>query len=174
MKRGAEPVNIVFGKAVLRVDDKLVGLTKDSAKFTVEYEYRHIEAVGDRKKVKGRTVKEQAIPKIEFTHLELLSGFDTLHPGVTVDKTTKAGYTVIKGRPLDEEKDYHKIEIEGETKDGRECKCIIDQAINLENIDLEWKDKDDVVDKVIFEGVEDEESENDDDEGWTIQYKGGK
>lgn len=35
MKRGANANNVVFGEAVVSVDDKLIGLTRDGAKFSV-------------------------------------------------------------------------------------------------------------------------------------------
>ena len=50
MIRSANAKNIVFGKAVVLVDDELIGLTRDGVKFSVEYEYRAIEAdVASRK-----------------------------------------------------------------------------------------------------------------------------
>lgn len=173
MKRSANAKNIVFGQAVVLIDEKLIGLTRDGAKFSVEYEYRAIEADGDRAKVKGRIIKEKGIPKAEINHLELLTKITDMHPGLNVDTTTKEGYTVIRGTgKIDDEKDYHKIEIKGKTKDGRVCSAGIDKAINLENIEWEFKDKNDIIDKVTFEGVEEEEQETID-EGWFIEYETG-
>lgn len=173
MKRSANAKNIVFGEAVVLIDEKLIGLTRDGAKFSVEYEYRAIEADGDRAKVKGRIIKEKAIPKAEINHLELLTRITEIHPGLNVDTTTKEGYTVISGTgKIDDEKDYHKIEIRGRTKDGRTCTAGIKQAINLENIEWEFKDKNDVIDKVTFEYAEEEEQETID-EGWYIEYETG-
>lgn len=173
MIRSANTKNIVFGKAVVLVDDELIGLTRDGVKFSVEYEYRAIEADGDRAKVKGRIIKEKAIPKAEINHLELLTRTTDMHPGLKVDTKTTPGHTVISGTgKIDDENDYHKIEIRGMTKDGRKCTAVIKQAINLENIEWEFKDKNDVIDKVTFEGVEEEEQENID-EGWYIDYETG-
>ena len=173
MIRSANANNIVFGKAVVLVDDELIGLTRDGAKFSVEYEYRAIDADGDRAKVKGRIIKEKAIPKAEINHLELLTRPTDMHPGLKVDTTTNPGHTIISGtKIIDDENDYHKIEIRGKTKDGRKCTVGINQAINLENIEWEFKDKNDVIDKVTFEGVEEEEQETVD-EGWYIDYETG-
>lgn len=173
MKRGANAKNIVFGEAVVSVDDKPIGLTRDGVKFSVEYEYRAIEADGDRAKVKGRIIKEKAIPKAEINHLELLTRTPDMHPGLNVDTKTTPGHTIISGTgKIDDEKDYHKVEIKGRTKDGRICTAGIKQAINLENIEWEFKDKNDVIDKVTFEGVEEEEQETID-EGWYIDYETG-
>lgn len=172
MKRGANAKNVVFGEAVVSVDDKPIGLTRDGVKFSVEYEYRTIEADGDRAKVKGRIIKEKAIPKAEINHLELLTRTPDMHPGLNVDTKTTPGHTIISGTgKIDDEKDYHKVEIKGRTKDGRICTAGIKQAINLENIEWEFKDKNDVIDKVTFEGVEEEQETID--EGWYIDYETG-
>ena len=166
MKRNATPTNIIFGEGVVSI-----GLTKDGAKFTVEYTYRAIEADGDKKKVKGRIVKDSAVAKLEINHLEVLTDLVKLHPGLNVDTTTKEGYTIIRGtNGIDDENDYHKVSFKGKTKDGRECEVAIDEAINLENLEWEFKDKNEVVDKATFEGVEVEEDDGTD-EGWSITYK---
>lgn len=171
MKRNATPTNIIFGEGVVSIDGKPIGLTKDGAKFTVEYAYRAIEADGDKKKVKGRIVKDSAVAKLEINHLEVLTDLVKLHPGLNVDTTTKEGYTIIRGtNGIDDENDYHKVSFKGKTKDGRECEVAIDEAINLENLEWEFKDKNEVVDKATFEGVEDEEDDGTD-EGWSIAYK---
>lgn len=173
MKRNANPKNIIFGEGVLYIDEKPIGLTRDGAKFTVENTYRAIEADGDRAKVKGRIRKDSAVPKIEINHLELLTKITDIHPGLKVDTTTKEGYTIVRGTgKIDDEKDYHKIEFKGETKDGRECTVGIEKAINLENIEWEFKDKNEVIDKATFEGVEEEEQESLD-EGWYLEYETG-
>ena len=171
MKRGAKPINIVLGEAIVKIDDKMIGLTKDGAKFTVENTYRAIEADGDRRKVEGRISKDSGIPKIEINHLELLTMINAIHPSISVDTKNVEGYTVIRGTgKIDDENDYHKIEIIGSTKDGREVSCMIEKAINLENIEWEFKDKNEVIDKATFEGVEEEESEGLD-EGWEVKFK---
>lgn len=171
MKRNATPTNIIFGEGVVSIDGKPIGLTKDGAKFTVEYAYRAIEADGDKKKVKGRIVKDSAVAKLEINHLEVLTDLVKLHPGLNVDTTTKEGYTIIRGtNGIDDENDYHQVSFKGKTKDGRECEVAIDEAINLENLEWEFKDKNEVVDKATFEGVEDEEDDGTD-EGWSITYK---
>ena len=121
MKRNATPTNIIFGEGVVSIDGKPIGLTKDGAKFTVEYTYRAIEADGDKKKVKGRIVKDSAVAKLEINHLEVLTDLVKLHPGLNVDTTTKEGYTIIRGtNGIDDENDYHKVSFKGKTKDGRE------------------------------------------------------
>ena len=170
--KGEKATNIVFGRGVFKVDGTAIGLTRDGGTFTVEYNNRIINADGDRGTVKGRVVREEATAKIEINHLELLTSFEKLHSGLNVDTTTKEGYTIIKGSgKIDDKKDYHEVSFEGETKDGREFKVSISNAINLDNLSLEFKDKDDIVDKVTFTSTYDPEAEDEFDENWSIEYK---
>lgn len=165
------PKNIVLGKGVFKVDNELVGLTRDGGNFSVEYNHRKIEADGDRGYVKGRIIREEATPKIEINHLETLTSLDKFHSGVKVDTTSKSGYTTVTGTgKIDDENDYHTVEFAGETKDGRDITITIARAINLENISWDLKDKDDIIDKVTFTGTY-EENSSDDDEGWKVTYK---
>ena len=69
------PKNIMLGKGVFKVDDQLIGLTRDGGNFSLEYENRVINADGDRGTVKGRVVRETATPKLQISHLELLTDF---------------------------------------------------------------------------------------------------
>ncbi len=170
--KGEKSTNIVFGRGVFKVDGTPLGLTRDGGTFSVEYNNRAINADGDRGTVKGRVVREEATAKIEINHLELLTSFEKLHSGLKVDSTTQEGYTVITGTgKIDDAKDYHEVSFEGETKDGREFSVSIKNAINLDNLSLEFKDKDDIVDKVTFTSTYDPEAEDGFDENWEIKYK---
>lgn len=172
MSKHAEPKSIMLGKGVFSVDGKPLGLTRDGGKFTVEYEYRKIEADGDRGTVQGRVLKEGATPKMEINHLELLTGLDLLHPGITIDKSSEQGYTVIKGnKDIDDIKDYHTVTFNGETKDGKAVTVEIVRAINLENLDWEFKAKNEVLDKLTFTGTYEENSDDESDEGWSVKYQ---
>lgn len=170
--KGEKSENIVFGKGVFKVDDEAIGLTRDGGTFTVEYNNRVINADGDRGTVKGRVVREEATAKIEINHLELLTSFEKLHPAMKVDNETNVGYTTITGTgKIDDSKDYHTVSFEGETKDGREFIVTIKNAINLDNMSLEFKDKDDIVDKIAFTATYDPEAEDEFNENWEIKYK---
>lgn len=170
--KGEKSANIVFGRAVFKVDKQPIGLTRDGGTFTVEYNHRVINADGDRGTVKGRVKREEATAKIEINHLELLTSFEKLHAGIKVDTTSEEGYTKITGTgAIDDSTDYHEVSVEGETKDGREFVATIKDAINLENLSLEFKDKDDIVDKVTFTSTYDPEAEDQLAEPWEIKYK---
>lgn len=165
------PKNIALGKGTFKIDNVLVGLTRDGGNFSVEYNNRKIEADGDRGYVQGRILREEATPKLEISHLELLTSLDKFHSGIEIDTTTKSGYTTVTGTgKIDDEKDYHTVQFIGETKDGRELTISIERAINLENISWDLKDKDEIIDKVTFTGCY-EENASSTDEGWTVTYK---
>ena len=162
------PKNIMLGKGVFKVDDQLIGLTRDGGNFSVEYENRVINADGDRGTVKGRVVRETAAPKLQISHLELLTDFDKLHPGMK--KTTSGSSTVITGTGIiDDSLDYHTVEFVGETKDGRDVSIKVENAINLENISLDLKEKNDVIDSITFTGCYEENAASID-EPWSITY----
>lgn len=164
------PKNIALGKGIFKIDTTVIGLTRDGGNFTVEYEYRKIEADGDRGYVQGRISKDTAVPKLEINHLEVLTSIADKHPGVTEDTSTNSGYTTLRGNGGISDADYHDVTFVGETKDGREIEIKVERAINLENIAWDLKDKDEIIDKVTFTGTY-EENRTDDDEGWEVKYK---
>lgn len=170
--KGEKSTNIVFGRGVFKIDGEAIGLTRDGGAFSVEFNNRLINADGDRGAVKGRIHREEATAKMEINHLELLTSFDKLHPAIKVDTTAEDGYTKITGTGIiDDDKDYHEVTFEGETKDGRELIVTVKDAINLDNLSLDFKDKDDIVDKVSFTATYDPEASDPLAEPWEIKYK---
>lgn len=168
MQRTATANNIVLGMGVIKIDNNPIGLTRDGATFSVEYENRLIQADGDRGGVKGRIVRDGAIPKLTVNHLELLTSFDKMHSGVSV-AGADANKT-IKGTGKITDSDYHNVEWVGETKGGKTITIKIKNAINLENIEFDLKDKDEVIDTVTFQGTYEENATDEYDELWEISY----
>ena len=167
--KGENAKIIVFGKGVFEVDGVAIGLTRDGGKFSVEREMRVINADGDRGNVKGRIVMEGSTAKLEINHLELLTNIEHMHTALSV--TTAEGKTVIKGTgKIDDEKDYHEVVFKGATKDGRNVKITVKNAINLENIEWELKEKDDIVDKVTYTSSYDPQADDELDENWEVEY----
>lgn len=169
--KGEKQGNIVLGRGVFKIDGTLMGLTRDGGTFAVEYTHNAIVADGDRGKVKGRILRDEAIPKLTINHLELLTEIEKLHPAIKADTSSESGYTVLSGTGKLTETDYHTVTFEGETKDGREVVITVNNAINLENINWELKDKDQIIDTVTFEGTYDPEAEDAFDENWEVKYK---
>ena len=171
MLRKKEDKNIALGKGVFKVDGTPIGLTRDGGSFIVEREYRLQHADGDRGAVKGRIRIEKSIAKLTINHLEVLTEFFKLHPGLNEDKESVTGSTVVTGTGRISLTDYHLVEWDGETNDGRELKIELEDAINLENINWDLKDKDDIIDKVTYEATYDDAKDTDDSEKFKITYK---
>ena len=162
--------NIMLGKGVFAIDGVDIGLTRDGGTFSVEYENRVIEADGDRGTVKGRVIREKATPKLEITHLELLTGLEKMHPGLKKDSSTKPNHEVYTGTGKIVDGDYHKVTFTGETTGGKAVVITVSNAINLENISWELKDKNDVLDKVTFEGCYEENASDPYAEPWEVDF----
>lgn len=170
--KGEQPNNILFGRGIFKIDGTVVGLTRDGGSFKVEYNHRRINADGDRGTVKGRVHEEEAKAFLSINHLEVLTSFEDLHVGIKKDATTKTGYTVYTGSGKIADDDYHTVTFVGETKDGREVEIELTNAINLENIEWELKDKDDIIDKVTYEATYDYSQDGDEyNENWSIAVK---
>ena len=60
-----------------------VGLTRGGGQFTVEREYREINADEDPGAVEGRIVQEAGRPKLKLNALQWLTKISTLYSGVT-------------------------------------------------------------------------------------------
>lgn len=73
---------ILLGAGIFAIDDVDVALTRGGGKFTVEREYREINADGDRGAVEGRIVIESSRPKIELNALTMLTSIKSLYPGL--------------------------------------------------------------------------------------------
>lgn len=67
---------ILLGYGVVTVGTTPIGLTRGGSSFTVEREYRNIEADGDYGPVKGRTVIDSETAKLEVNALELFNSTD--------------------------------------------------------------------------------------------------
>lgn len=160
----AKPTNIVLGKGVFLIDNIPLGLTRDGGNFSVEYAYREIHADGDKGSVKDRIAKDEARPKLQVNHLEVLTSLAKLHPGIEENKSD--GQTKITGADLSTN-DYHDVSFKGETKDGREIVITVKNAFNKENINWALKEKDEIIDNVTFEGCYEEGSNV---EPWEIIY----
>lgn len=83
----AGAAEIVLGAGVFYVgtqssDAAAVALTRGGGSFTVEREYREINADGDPGLVKGRLVKEMARPKLTLHALTWLSKITSYYPAI--------------------------------------------------------------------------------------------
>jgi hypothetical protein len=159
-------MQILLGQGVFYIDGVAVGLTRGGGKFTVETEYRDIEADGDRGGVEGRVYKIKEMPKIELTNLQnILTNASKYLTGMTsstsVTSTTVNGvtwgggtgtYTVITPSLNLSSGDYHAVSFKGQDIDGKQVAINITKAMNRENIEWEMKDKDEIINKCTYTG----------------------
>lgn len=164
-----KPNNILLGKGIFRLDGQPIGATQGGGKFTVEREYRDIAIDGAPGKIKEMTTKEGSTPTLEINHLEIISD-DILkrHPALK-STTVEGGKTKITGCKDIKDTDYHTVEFVGYTKGGKEVVITIENAINLENIEFEVKEKSEVIDKCTFTGTYPVDFD-DEYEPWFIEY----
>ena len=73
---------IVLGAGVFYVGSDQVALTRGGGSFTVEREYREINADGDRGAVKGRVVMESSRAKLVMNVLTMLTKFTDLYTSI--------------------------------------------------------------------------------------------
>lgn len=60
-----------------------IGLTRGGGSFTVEREYREINADGDPGAVEGRIVQEEGRPKLRMNVLEFITKVSNIYAGLT-------------------------------------------------------------------------------------------
>lgn len=73
---------IILGAGKFYIGDTLVALTRGGGQFTVEREYREINADGDRGAVKNRVVMEGSRPKLTMNVLTMLTNITSLYSSV--------------------------------------------------------------------------------------------
>lgn len=171
MERSGDPTKILLGYGVLKIGAVAVGLTRGGGQFTVEREYRPIQADGDKGMVKGRVVQEGSTPKLKLSALEVIGdNIPKLYPGVSSTTDTPVGSTTVTGKGKIEDTDYSDtVTWTGKTKAGKEVVITVKNAINLENIDWTLAEKDDVVAEATYTGCYLEDSPEGF-EPWDIVY----
>ena len=75
---------IILGAGKFYIGQTLVALTRGGGQFTVEREYREINADGDRGAVKGRVVMESSRPKLTMNVLTMLTAVTDLYGSLQV------------------------------------------------------------------------------------------
>ena len=75
---------IILGAGKFYIDGTLVALTRGGGQFTVEREYREINADGDRGAVKGRVVMEGSRPKLTMNVLTMLTSISSIYSSIQV------------------------------------------------------------------------------------------
>ena len=138
--------NILLGYGVFSIGSTPVGLTRGGGSFTVETEYREIEADGDYGAVKGRVVIDRQDAKLTLNALTAFSAEDLIkyYPALNNATGTVTGSLAIK------EGDYQEVTWAGKTLDGKTVTIKLDNALNMGNLDLSLEDKNEVVPELEF------------------------
>lgn len=137
---------ILLGYGIFTVGDQPVGLTRGGGSFVVETEYREVEADGDKGVVKGRVVIDRQDAKLTVNALSMFSAEEMkkFYPALeSTEGTVKSDLTI-------KESDYISVKWAGKTMGGEKVTITLDNAINLENIDLTLEDKNEVVPELTY------------------------
>ena len=161
--------DILLGPGVFSIGEVPIGLTRGGGQFTVEKEFRQIEADGDKGLVKGRTVQDKATPKLTMNSLEVINeNIGKMYAAIKVTKSE--GKTIVTGAGKVLDTDYQDIvKWTGKTKAGRAVIIRVMNAINLENLDWTLADKDEAIASLTYQGAYKEDSP-DDFEPWELEY----
>ena len=144
------PDNIILGDGVFYVDEVPVALTRGGGQFTVEREYRQIDADGDYGPVKGRIRKIKSTAKLKLNALELIPAqVLQMYPALQI--STDIDGSTITAKEKIEAADYNDDVVwVGETLDGKAVRITIQNAINLESLDWALVDKEEIVPEVNY------------------------
>lgn len=75
---------ILLGAGVVSIDGVDVALTRGGSQFTVEREFRDINADGDRGTVKGRVVMDGSVATLTVNALTFLTSMATVYSAISV------------------------------------------------------------------------------------------
>ena len=151
---------ILLGYGVVSVNGTPIGLTRGGSVFTVEREYRSIEADGDKGFVKGRIVIDSENAKLTVNALELFTAADMTkyYPAMTVTPTPAQTPTtdVMKSTLVIASGNHNDVVWVGKTKDGKAVTITVEDAINMGNLEWTLEDKNEVVPSLEFTATYDE------------------
>ena len=144
------PDNIILGDGVFYLDETPIALTRGGGTFSIEREYRNIEADGDYGPVKGRIRKIKSIAKLLLNALELIPAqIVQMYPALQIN--TGVDSTEITAKEEIEAADYQSEVIwVGQTLAGQGVRITLQNAINLENLEWSLVDKEEVVPEVTY------------------------
>lgn len=156
--------DIILGDGVFAIGGVTVGLTRGGGNFAVEREYREIEADGDYGPVKGRIRKIRSVAKLTLNALELSpANLNKFFPATKIVGTAFQAAELINNTS-----DYGTVTWTGQTQGGKDVKITLNNAINMENIEMDLTDKEEIVVGITFTATYDESSRNV--EPWKIDF----
>lgn len=145
------PNDIILGDGVFSVAGTAIALTRGGGTFTVEREYRQIEADGDYGPVMNRIRLIKEVAKLNMKNLEIVAlDMDAYFPALSANGT--AGVTAT-GNSLTTNittADYSTVTWTGYTKANKSVVITLSNAINLENINWELVAKEEIINELTF------------------------
>lgn len=156
--------DIILGEGTFWINGLPIGLTRGGGQFTVEREYRMIEADGDFGVVKGRVRKARSTAKLTLNALEL----SPLRLQQYFPSTTYAGGEYTATTDVEDTDFMGYVKFVGKTKNGTGVSIQLTNAINLENLDLSMIDKEEIVASITFTAAYTEDDRTT--EPWTIIF----
>ena len=130
-----------------------IGATSGGGKVSIQGEYQDIELDGAHVLFKGQTVKMGGKASIEANVAEMNADNIKMASNFTEGESDAEGYTMFVDKPNIEEGDYTEgFGFVGKTKNGeKDIIVIFDYALCKSAFELEGKDKDKSVLKVVME-----------------------
>jgi hypothetical protein len=153
------PSDIILGDGIFSVGASstaavAIALTRGGGNFSVEREYRQIEADGDYGPVKGRIriIKETA--KLNLKGLEIVPATgEDYHPGLSASATSGSTTSTWTSRSFTTNittEDYQYCLWTGYNKAGRQILIALENAINLENLNWDLIDKEEIINELTY------------------------
>jgi len=158
----AIPADIILGDGVFSIGASstsvtAIGLTRGGGVFTVEREYRIIEADGDYGPVKDRIRMIKEVAKLNMKNLEIVpANTEDYFPCMSASATSGSTTSTMTSRSFTTNittDDYQYAQWVGYNKAGRAVKIGLSNAINLENINWNLVDKEEIINELTYQGT---------------------
>ena len=158
----AIPTDIILGDGVFSIGASstsctAIGLTRGGGVFSVEREYRQIEADGDYGPVKDRIRLIKEVAKLNMKNLEVVpANTDDYFPAMSASATSGSTTSTLTSRSFTTNittDDYQWAQWVGYSKAGRQVLITLQNAINLENISWNLVDKEEIINELTYQAT---------------------
>jgi len=156
------PADIILGDGVFSVGASsstatAIALTRGGGNFSVEREFRMIEADGDYGPVKERIRLIKEVAKLNMKNLEIVpANMEDYYPAASASATAGSTTSTFTTRSLTTNvtsDDYQWVQWQGYNKAGRSVLITLENAINLENLSWDLIDKEEIINELTFQAA---------------------
>jgi hypothetical protein len=146
------PAKIMLGEGIIvynygETDEAIIGATRGGGQFDRTVTFKDVTFDGAMGPVKGLRRKTQAVARLVGNMLELATGNLTKYYA-GLKTTTGTTYDTVSANSDLADTDYYKnVAFVGQSKDGKEVVIILKNALGDGNVNLAFKDGDEVVAK---------------------------